>query len=130
MDFEICYRPGSQNSKPDALSRHSELRPPKERGENQPALTVLHEKNFEGNIIHDLAENNVQKLPIAISKLKEKKSLKWDLEFLKEVKIEGLKDKDYRDAFKGLKEGNSKEILYEEDGMLFRKMSIMCSNES
>jgi hypothetical protein len=114
----------SQNGKPDALSRRSELRSPKEGGENQPVLTVLHEKHFEVNILDNLAKNNLQKLTIEISKLKEKKSLKWDLEFLKEVKIEGLKDKDYRNAFKGLKEGDLKEILHEEDGMLFRKPTL------
>jgi hypothetical protein len=43
---------------------------------------------------------------------------------LKEVKIEGLKDKDYRDTFKDLKEGDSKDILHEEDGMLFRKSAL------
>jgi hypothetical protein len=75
----------------------------KEGGENQPVLTVLHEKHFEGNIIDDLAENNLQKLTIAISKLKEKKSLKWDLEFLKEVKIEGLNRQRLSGCIQGFK---------------------------
>jgi hypothetical protein len=43
---------------------------------------------------------------------------------LKEIKIEGLKNKDYQEAFKGLKEGDSKEILHEEAGMLFRKSAL------
>jgi hypothetical protein len=56
--------------------------------------------------------------------LKKKKSLKWNLEFLKDNKIEGLKDKDYRDAFKGLTEGDLKEIHDQPDGMLFRKSAL------
>jgi hypothetical protein len=56
--------------------------------------------------------------------LKEQKSLKWDLEFLTEVNIEGLKDKDYQDIVKGLKEGDLNEILHEEDGMLLRKSAL------
>jgi hypothetical protein len=46
IDFKIYYRPGSQNGKPDALSRRSEYRPEKGGSENQPITTVLHKKHF------------------------------------------------------------------------------------
>jgi hypothetical protein len=38
--------------------------------------------------------------------------------------MEGSKDKDYRDAFNSLKEGDSKEIVHEEDGIPFRKLAL------
>jgi hypothetical protein len=50
IDFKIYYRPGSQNGKPDALSRRSEYRPEKGGSENQPITTVLHKKHFANAI--------------------------------------------------------------------------------
>jgi len=49
IDFRIYYRPGSQNGKPDALSRRSEYRPEKGGIENQPITTVLGKKHL-GNV--------------------------------------------------------------------------------
>jgi len=46
IDFRIYYRPGTQNGKPDALSRCSEYRPEMGGVENQPITTVLGEKHF------------------------------------------------------------------------------------
>ena len=46
IDFRIYYRPGSQNGKPDTLSRRSEYRPEKGGVENQPVMTVLGKKTF------------------------------------------------------------------------------------
>jgi hypothetical protein len=72
INFKICYRAGSQNGKPDVLSRHSELRAIKEGIGNQRVSTILHENYFEENIIDDLAETNLEMLTITTSKLKEK----------------------------------------------------------
>jgi len=47
IDFRIYYRPGTQNGKPDTLSRHSEYRPEKGGMENQPITTVLQAKNVD-----------------------------------------------------------------------------------
>jgi len=47
IDFRIYYRPGTQNGKPDALSRRSEYRREKGRVENQPITTVLRVNHFE-----------------------------------------------------------------------------------
>jgi len=41
IDFRIYYRPGTQNGKPDALSRRPEYRPERGGVENQPITTVL-----------------------------------------------------------------------------------------
>jgi len=46
IDFRIYYRPGTQNGKPDALSRCSEYRPEKGGVENQPITTVLRKDHF------------------------------------------------------------------------------------
>jgi hypothetical protein len=45
-DFKIGYRPGSQNGKPDALSRRSEYRPEKGGSEDQPITMILSPKKF------------------------------------------------------------------------------------
>ena len=46
IDFRIYYRPGTQNGKPDALSRRPEYRPERGGIENQPISTILKEKHF------------------------------------------------------------------------------------
>jgi len=48
IDFRIYYRPGTQNGKPDALSRRSEYRPEKGGSENQPITTVFQKNQFAG----------------------------------------------------------------------------------
>jgi hypothetical protein len=53
-EFKICYRPGSKDGKPDALSRRSEYRP--RRGgssgidENQPVNTLLRPSQFVSSL--------------------------------------------------------------------------------
>ena len=46
IDFRIYYRPGSQNGKPDALSRRLEYHLEKGGAENQPITTVIQTKQF------------------------------------------------------------------------------------
>jgi len=46
VDFQINYRPGSQNGKPDALSRCSEYCPEQGWVGNQPITTVLQETHL------------------------------------------------------------------------------------
>jgi len=48
IDFKIYYHPGTQNGKPDALSRRSEYRPEKGGVENQPVTTVLGKNHLRG----------------------------------------------------------------------------------
>jgi len=47
IDFRIYYRPGTQNGKPDALTRRSEYRPEKGGIETQPITSVLRKDHFE-----------------------------------------------------------------------------------
>ena len=47
VDFRIYYRPGTQNGKPDALSRRSEYHPEKGGVENQPITTALQERQLD-----------------------------------------------------------------------------------
>jgi len=47
INFRIYHRPGSQNGKPDALSRRMEYRPEKGGIENQPIMTVLRKNHLE-----------------------------------------------------------------------------------
>jgi hypothetical protein len=50
IDFKIYYCPGTQNGKPDALSRRSEYPPEKGGTENKPITMILHEKHFASAI--------------------------------------------------------------------------------
>jgi len=45
IDFKVYYRPGTQNGKPDALSRRPEYRVQKGGVEKQPITTILQEKH-------------------------------------------------------------------------------------
>jgi len=56
IDFKIFYRPGSQNGKPDALSRRPEYRPEKGGVENQPITMVLGKNHFEERLTRSLLE--------------------------------------------------------------------------
>jgi len=47
IDFRIYYRLGTQNGKPDTLSRCSEYCPEKGGVENQPITSVLRKNHFE-----------------------------------------------------------------------------------
>jgi hypothetical protein len=89
IDFKICYRPGSQNGKPDALSRRSEYRPQKGGSEDQPIQTVLQKKHFDETfnlLITNKEENEKERVLIEATKLPYKRWINWDKEFLKRSK--------------------------------------------
>jgi len=88
VDFRIYYRPGTQNGKPDALSRRSEYRPEKGGIENQPITTVLQEKT--------LANRRNQSFICSSARLASLPARKWKEEFLEEIKKEGEKDEEYK----------------------------------
>jgi len=94
VDFRIYYRPGTQNGKPDALSRRSEYRPEKGGIENQPITAVLQESHF--------AEPNRQGRSFICSsaRLVSLPSRKWSEDFLAKVREEGKKDEAYERARK------------------------------
>jgi len=92
IDFKIYYRPGTQNGKPDALSRRSEYRPEKGGVENQPVTTVLGKSHFE--------ERLTQSFICSSARLASLPERRWTEEFLTEVRKEGKKDKAYEQARK------------------------------
>jgi len=92
IDFRIYYRPGTQNGKPDALSRRSEYRPEKGGVENQPITTVLRKNHFEERLASTFIF-----LSALLSSLPARK---WSKEFLEKVKEEGKKDNNYEQAIK------------------------------
>jgi hypothetical protein len=95
IDFKIVYRPGSQNGKPDALSRGTEYRPLKGGNEEQPISTVLQEKHF--STINE-------KFILAAENLVKKKLMKWTEDFLRDVRDYGKKDNVCREALASLDE--------------------------
>jgi len=80
IDFRIYYRPGAQNGKQDALSRHLEYRPEKGGVENQPITTVLGKNHF--------AEPNRQERSFicSLGRLASLAARKWKKEFEEEVR--------------------------------------------
>jgi len=127
IDFRIYYRPGTQNGKPDALSRRPEYRPEKGGVENQPITTVLRNDHF--------AEPNRQERSFICSsaRLASLPARKWSKEFVKEVRETAKKDEDCEKAWKQAEEQEA--ALQEEqrtdrkarseteirDGLLYRK---------
>jgi hypothetical protein len=66
IDFKICYCPGSQNGKPDSLSRREEYQLPNGGSEEQPIQTVHQEKHFENK---KLLKTNKEEVIIPSTKL-------------------------------------------------------------
>jgi len=93
IDFSIYYRPGTQNGKPDALSRRSECRPEKGWVENQPITTVLGEKHF-GN----LGAGRVSSFICSSARLASLPARKWNSAFLEDVRKTAREDPQYRMA--------------------------------
>jgi len=94
IDFYICYRPGTKNGKPDALSRCSEYRPEKGGVENQPITTVLQKNHF--------AEPERQGRSFICSSVRfaSLPSRKWSKEFATMVREKGQDDEEYQRAWK------------------------------
>jgi len=87
IDFRIYYRPGTQNGKPDVLSRCSEYRPEKGGVENQPITMVLGKNNFGDRLTRSFICSSAR-----LSSILERK---WTKEFLADVREEGKKDEAY-----------------------------------
>ena len=124
IDFRIYYRPGTQNGKPDALSRRMEYRPEKGGVENQPITTVLRKNHFEEQLGHSFIclSARITTLP----------ARRWAEEFLADVRKEGKKDEAYEQAKK--QEAKADELppknrkgkeLGNENGVLYRK-NLLC----
>jgi len=92
IDFKIYYRPGTQNGKPNALSRRSEYRPGKGRVENEPVMTVLGKNHFE--------ERLTRSFICSSARLASLPKRRWTEELLAKVREEEKKDKAYEQARK------------------------------
>jgi len=122
IDFRIYYRPGTQNGKPDALSRYSEYCPEKGGIENQPISTVLQENHFAES------ERQGRTFICSSARLASLPGKKWTQEFLTEIRKEGKKDRTYEQAMKqeavieepSPKDRKVKEIRKENE-LLYRK---------
>ena len=83
---------GSQNGKPDALSRWPEYRPEKGGGKNQPITMVLHKNQIE--------ERQAQSFICSTARLKSIPKRKWNSDFKEEVLKAAKEDADYQLAWK------------------------------
>jgi hypothetical protein len=120
VDFKIFYRPGKQNGKPDALSRHPEFHPEKGGGEDQPITMILHKEHFSNPISLSISSGREGTIFIVSSAcLSSIPPVKWLEEFLKIVRDAGQLDKDYEEAAKQVKEP-----FMIDDGILYRKMKL------
>jgi len=99
IDFRIYYRPGTQNGKPDALSRRSAYRPEKGGIENQPITTVLGKRHLAET---DFTEPDRQKRTFICSspRLGSLPTRKWSPAFLNEIQKAAGNDPLYQEARK------------------------------
>jgi len=115
IDFRIYYRPGTQNGKPDALSRRSEYRPEKGGVENQPIMTVLGKKHFDRkNSSFICSSARLASLP----------TRKWNPAFQEKVREEAEKDPQYQEGKKQArsnKKGEGKEEIEIREELFYRK---------
>ena len=92
IDFKIYYRPGTQNGKPDALSRRSEYSPEKGGVENQPVTSVLGEKHLGKRLANTFVCSSARLLSLP--------TRKWSEEFQQQVRKEAPKDEEYQQTMK------------------------------
>ena len=95
IDFKIFFRPGTQNGKPDALSRRSEYRPEKGGSEDQPITTILRPSHFSGRIS---AGGPGTIYMCSVAQLNGIPGRKWNEEFAKQIRRAGRNDIEYRKA--------------------------------
>jgi len=120
IDFRIYYRPGTQNGKPDALSRRPEYRTEKGGIENQPITTVLGKNHLE--------ERRGRSFMCSSARMVSLPARRWSEDFLTNVREEGRKDEAYEQARKQAaaagellpKDRTVKELSWE-DGVLYRR---------
>jgi len=128
IDFKIYYHPGTQNSKPDALSRRSEYRPEEGGVENQPISTVLKKDQFEERL-------TIRSFVVSAARLLSLPERRWNPNFVKEVRRAAAEDLVYQRAEKetvlGAPEDRTVEegILRIQNGMLHRKNKLWVPSE-
>jgi len=96
IDFRLYYRPGTQNGKPDMLSRHPEYRPEKGGTETQPITTVLQKKHLDEE---SLSKRQGRSFICSTAQLASLPIQRWAKEFIEEVQKEAREDVDYRQGW-------------------------------
>jgi len=134
IDFKIHYRPGTQNGKPDALSRRSEYRPEIGGVENQPIMTILGKNHFEKQLS--------QSFLVSSTRLASLPTKKWNEEFAKKIREAARKDPVYQQAWKSEKEailgnpgskvrkGKEEGTLEIQDDLLYRKGRLWVTGDN
>jgi len=105
IDFRIYYQPGTQNGKPDALSRRLEYRPEKGGVENQPISTILHESHFSE------PGRQGRSFICSSARLASLPPRRWAKEFLEEVQKTAKEDWQYQEARKKMEAALTKPVL-------------------
>jgi len=130
IDFRIYYRPGTQNGKPDELSRRPEYRPVRGGIENQPISTILKEKHFGTP-----AERGTVSFICSSARLSSVPTRKWTPAFLEEVREAANKDPQYQEVRKKkeavlaeaapeAREGKENDGIELQDHLLYRKKKL------
>ena len=131
INFQMDYRPGNQNGKPDALPRHLEYRPEK-RGVEKPIMTVLGKNHY--------VEPNRQgrKFICSSVRLASLPTRRWEEGFMEEIREKGRKDMDYQQAWKEAEAALPKEQRMDEkarsgleirDELFYRKSMLWVPEE-
>jgi hypothetical protein len=117
-DFKIIYRPGTQNGKPDALSRRSEYRPRKGGGsakgsDNQPIYRVLRPDQ--------LVSVEGEQVVFSSARLTAIPKVRFTSELLEEVFNRGSEDPDWMEEYEKAMGGHPSDHVEYEDGGLYYK---------
>jgi len=127
IDFRIYYRPGSQNGKPDALSRRSEYRPEKGGVENQPITTVLGKKHFgnAGNHADTKAPwRDAISFICSSARLSSLPARRWNPAFLEEIGKLAKEDPQYQEAKEAALEELAPKEIKIQSNLLYRKEKL------
>jgi len=130
IDFRIYYRLGTQNGKPEALSRRPEHRPEKGGMENQPISTILKEKHWGAP-----AGRETVSFVCLSARLSSVPVRKWTSAFLEEVREAANKDPQYQEVRKKKEtalaeaapeapEGKGNDGIKLQDQLLYRKEKL------
>src|SRR5690554_3038909 len=129
LNFKIIYPPGSQGGKPDALTRRTQDRPPKEGGEDSKNLVdrvlnadTVHETPTESdwNLLDAVKEGRPAMMAsVHIARMH---TPRFEKEFLESVKSAGQSDEEWKRVFESLSTGEKADGKVElKDEVLWRE---------